>query len=202
MSKQDKTYTRTASELERKHNFDKKFSEIMGLISDSRDKVDSVESELRNTITEQITTIARDTEQIIMSALESRVSESELEEVRSTLQSELSVMAEQISLNFTSTTTQLTNVEGNLKTVTDELDKHFDFSVNGLTIRAGEGSMTLVLDNDVIKFVKNGEQFGWWDGVNFHTGNIVINLEERAQIGNFAFVPRSNGSLDFLKVGG
>lgn len=202
MSKQDKTYTRTASELERKHNFDKKFSEIMGLISDSRDKVGSVESELRNTITEQITTIARDTEQIIMSALESRVSESELEEVRSTLQSELSVMAEQISLNFTSTTTQLTNVEGNLKTVTDELDKHFDFSVNGLTIRAGEGSMTLVLDNDVIKFVKNGEQFGWWDGVNFHTGNIVINLEERAQIGNFAFVPRSNGSLDFLKVGG
>ena len=84
----------------------------------------------------------------------------------------------------------------------EELEKHFEFTVDGLAIKAGAGTMTLVLDHDIIRFEKNGQQFGWWDGVNFHTGNIVINLDERAQFGNFAFVPRSNGSLDFLKVGG
>ena len=62
--------------------------------------------------------------------------------------------------------------------------------------------MTLELDNDMIKFKKNGVQFGWWDGVDFHTGNIVVEVNERAQFGNFAFVPRSDGSLMFLKVGG
>ena len=62
--------------------------------------------------------------------------------------------------------------------------------------------MNLSLDNDLIIFKKNGQQFGWWDGVDFHTGNIVIDVTERAQFGNFAFVPRSNGSLSFMKVRG
>lgn len=44
--------------------------------------------------------------------------------------------------------------------------------------------------------------FGSWDGNDFYTGNIVVKLNERAQLGNFAFVPRSDGSLSFLKVGG
>ncbi len=61
-------------------------------------------------------------------------------------------------------------------------------------------AMMLTLENDLIVFKKNGATFGWWDGVNFHTGNIVVEVNERAQFGNFAFVPRSNGSLSFLKV--
>jgi hypothetical protein len=66
--------------------------------------------------------------------------------------------------------------------------------------KSEEGSMTLTLENDLIVFKKNGQQFGWWDGVDFHTGNIVVEVNERAQFGNFAFVPRSDGSLSFLKV--
>jgi hypothetical protein len=58
------------------------------------------------------------------------------------------------------------------------------------------------VEKDLIVFKKNGEPFGWWDGVDFHTGNIVVEVNERAQLGDFAFVPRSNGSLSFLKVGG
>jgi hypothetical protein len=111
-------------------------------------------------------------------------------------------MAEKITMNFESSTQKIAEVDGELQTVVEELQKHFEFSVDGLTIKAGESSMKLLLDNDLIKFEKNGQQFGWWDGVNFHTGNIVIEVNERAQFGNFAFVPRSNGSLDFLKVGG
>jgi hypothetical protein len=91
-----------------------------------------------------------------------------------------------------------------------DLEKHFGFDVNGLIIKAGENKIKLRIDNDMIAFYKGDidesdlakNRFGWWDGVNFHTGNIVIKVEERAQFGNFAFVPRSNGSLDFLKVGG
>ena len=36
--------------------------------------------------------------------------------------------------------------------------KHFDFSEDGLGIRAGENAMHLELDNDLIIFKKNGEQ--------------------------------------------
>lgn len=37
MSKQDRVYTRTASDLERKYNFGKRFAEIMGVATDARD---------------------------------------------------------------------------------------------------------------------------------------------------------------------
>ena len=202
--KQDRQGVRKSSDLEQKYQFGKQFAEIMGIAMDARDSVDVVESEFRHQILEQVTSITRDTEKIIMSALESYVDKSDLEEVKTTLESEFKVMAEGISMNFYQTTikTAIDDVDSDLQTTKEELEKHFDFTVDGLTIKGGEGSMNLVLDNDMILFKKNGELFGWWDGVDFYTGNIVVQLNERAQFGNFAFVPRSNGSLDFLKVGG
>lgn len=83
-----------------------------------------------------------------------------------------------------------------------EIYKFLTFTIDGVTIKAGGNTMSLVLDNDRISFRKNGVEFGWWDGVDFHTGNIIVDVSERAQFGNFAFVPRSDGSLSFLKVGG
>ena len=72
-----------------------------------------------------------------------------------------------------------------------------------VVIGSGDSTITLEIDNEAgIIFKKNGVQFGWWDGVEFHTGNIVVEVNERAQFGNFAYIPRSDGSLSFLKVGG
>jgi hypothetical protein len=202
MSKQDRQGARTPADLERKYNFGRTFAELLGIANDARNSVNFVESSLRNEIIEQVTTITRDTEQIVLAAMEKYVEESDLEELRKTMESEFAVMADRIAMNFTSTEEKIVSIDGDLQTVVEELQKHFEFSVNGLVIKSGENAMELVLDNDLIKFMRNGQQFGWWDGVNFHTGNIVVNLNERAQFGDFAFIPRSNGSLDILKVGG
>lgn len=64
--KQDRTYARTAQDIERKYSFGKTFADMLGLINDNRDKVDSVESYLGRT--EHSTTLKRDTEEIVMSA--------------------------------------------------------------------------------------------------------------------------------------
>ena len=206
MSKQDRQGVRTPSDLEQKYQFGKTFAEIIGLTTDLRESVDSVESELRNEITENITAITRTTEQIIMSALESYSKTTDIEEFQQTVESELLQLAEQISLSFTSATERTTNVEGDLQTVKEYLEKHFVFGVNGLTIKAGEGeTMELLLDNDVIRFMKNGQEFGWWDGVNFHTGNVFVDVDEVAQFGNYGFVPYDDGEsdgLDLVRVGG
>lgn len=205
MSKQDRQGVRTPADLERKYglgSLGRRYAEVLGVATDTRESVDRVESELRSELSEQITSLIRDTESIIMSALESYVEESEYEELKQTVQSELAILAEKVTINFTSTTEQLAGMNSDLLNVIETLQKNFEFNLDGLTIKAGENAMSLVLDNDLIKFVKDGKEFGWWDGVDFHTGNIVIGLTERAQMGNYAFVPRSDGSLDFLKVGG
>lgn len=83
-----------------------------------------------------------------------------------------------------------------------EVYNYISFEDGNIKLGAGDSEITLTLKHDMIVFEKNGATFGWWDGVDFHTGNIVVEVNERAQFGNFAFVPRSNGSLSFLKVGG
>lgn len=69
-TKQDIAYARTAQDIERKYSFGKTFADMLGLINENRDKVDSVESSLRNEIIEQSTTLKRDTSQIVMEAKE------------------------------------------------------------------------------------------------------------------------------------
>ena len=68
--KQDRSYARTAQDIERKYSFGKTFGEMLGLINDNRDKVDSVESELRDEIKEQTTALRRDSQEIVLEAEE------------------------------------------------------------------------------------------------------------------------------------
>lgn len=157
---------------------------------------------LTRTVETQITEALQTSESIVFSALEQYVETSNFEEFQTTVQSQFELLADQIILKFEEANGHTVDVDGDLQQTLETLAKYFEFSGEGLVIKAGDNTMTLTLDNDMILFKKNGRQFGWWDGVDFHTGNIVIDVTERAQFGNFAFVPRSNGSLSFLKVGG
>ena len=211
MSRQDSTFTRTPSALEQKYSFGKKFSEMLGLIDETRDRVDSTASSLHSEIEEQYTSIMRDTEKYVSEALVSYVTKDGLESSEQTLKSSFEQTAQNISMNFYEDTIkkEISDVDETLQTEVENRQKHFDFSGDGLVIRAGEGKIELVVDNDVIAFYKGKydpndplkNRISWWDGDNFHIGNIEVKVNERAQFGNFAFVPRSNGSLSFLKVG-
>lgn len=203
MSKQDRQGVRTAADLERKYALgyiDKRFAELMGVTLDTRDSVTRVESELSDELSQNITSLTRNAERIIMAALENYTKTSDLESLQQTVESELSVLAEQISMNFISTTEQVTNINGDLQNVIEELQKHFEFRVDGLTIKAGEEEVKLVLDNGIIYFELDGQRKTTLDPDSLKTGNVYVDLNERAQFGNFAFVPRSDGSLAFLKV--
>lgn len=200
--KQDRQGARTPADLERKWQFGKQFAEIMGIALDAQKSISVVESSLHYEILEQVTSITRDVEQILLAAMGSYVDTDELEELKATLSSELAVMAEMIAMNFEATIERTETVDGELQTVQEYLEQHFEFSVDGLLIKAGENSVGLRLKNNQIQFEEDGAVFGLWNGVDFYTGNIVVQVSERAQFGDFAFVPRSNGSLDFLKVGG
>lgn len=61
----------------------------------------------------------------------------------------------------------------------------------------------LRLDNETgVTILKNGEVRSQLIDDYFYTGNIFVETYKQARFGNFAFVPRSDGSLSFLKVGG
>lgn len=191
------------------------------LISDLEDKHDEVKEYCESNISATAKQVALNMESTtdsfteVNTAIENAQGDIEdqqkyTEELKEHFESEISATARDLNIKFESSTELITNVNGDVQEISEDLKKHFNFSANGLTIKAGESEMKLRIDNDLIAFYKGDidesdlakNRFGWWDGVNFYTGNIMIEVNERAQLGNFAFVPRSNGSLDFLKVGG
>ena len=82
-----------------------------------------------------------------------------------------------------------------IKTITED--------ENGISIKDSDGTYEIRVDNvEGVTIRKDGQIRSQLKDNDFYTGNIVIEVEERAQFGNFAFIPRSDGSLSFLKVGG
>ena len=148
----------------------------------------------------QNTAIISTCNEIILSALKSYVETSNYDAFKTTVESQLTLMAGEIAMNFTTTSERIENVDSDLQTEVTKWNKYISFTDEGITISAGKNAMSIRIDNDIIIFEKDGGIYGWWDGIDFHTGNIVVDVNERAQFGNFAYVPRSDGSLSFLKV--
>lgn len=165
-------------------------------------KVDNVSEEINSIIMEQNTSITNTCQEIILEAMKDYTKTGDFEEYKETVSAQLSVMSDTITMNFESTTTQLEEINGDLTSRLAQYEKYITFTENGISIKDsnGEQSIELRLDSGIISFYKGDAQFGWWDGVDFHTGNIIVDVTERAQFGNFAFVPRDDGSLSFLKV--
>lgn len=176
-------------------------------ISDVQTDVDNLENTLEETnsaiqtqISETATNIEKTCDDIILSALESYVTTGDYEEFKSQL-AELYITSDQVDIKISNVDSRISDIGKDTDSKFDEFYKYFEFRETGLSILESSG-FELRLDSGMIQFMKDGVPFGWWDGVDFHTGNIVVEIEERAQFGNFAFVPRSDGSLQLLKVGG
>ena len=167
---------------------------------DVNNKIDSTADDLELSIASQSASITNDVHGIVLNALEDYVEKDEYNTYKSSTKSQLEVLSNQIEMNFTSTNSSIETVDGKVDTKFEELTKYIRFSTDGIEIGKDENSLKLKLDNDMIQFTKNGTPIGWWDGNDFHTGNIVVEVNERAQFGNFAFTPRSDGSLMLLKV--
>ena len=193
--KQDRQGVRTASDLERKYNFGKSFAEAIGIATDARDSVAKTEEELNDHFTKLI----RDTESIIMEAVSTCAT---TEEVEATVSTQLKLMSDELLVTFTESTQALSTEDSSLNDKFEEIYRYISMKGGKLSFSDSITTRTLSLNNGKIEFANDGKVFGEWDGDNFYTGNLVIRVDERAQFGNFAFIPRSDGSMMFLKVGG
>lgn len=113
-------------------------------------------SEVKNQILTKATQIVNDCERIIMSALESYVESSNYEEFRQTVESQLTLIASEMTLKFTETIQRIDDVNGDLQEKFNTVTKYFTFDINGLTIGAGDNPNKVVVDNDEISILVNG----------------------------------------------
>ena len=146
--RQDRVAPRTAADIERKYNFGKKFSEILGLIDDSRKKVDSVESGLRNEITQTATSLKRDTEQIVATATQ---------EVRTELGEEITEVSNKVELKMDANAVNIAIEERMLQGVEQvETATGYRFDSAGLNISKAGEEMSNLLDNTGMHVKRSG----------------------------------------------
>ena len=150
---------------------------------------------------DQRTEILKEVDEIVLTAGADYVVKDDYSKYQETVESKFTQMEDGIKMDFSTSREQLNELNKALADTKTEWAKYIRFSDDGIEIGDTDNILKLEIDNDMIRFTKNGITTGWWDGNNFHTGNIVVEVNERAQFGNFAFVPRSDGSLSFLKVG-
>lgn len=165
---------------------------------------DSDLKDLDSNIRDTISNSAKDTldaaKYEMDSKLDGYVKGDDYGDFKQNVEAKFEVLDSDITMKFNTITSAVDSSNSNTGSKFSELAKYIRYSENGIEIGVSENVLKLSLDNDMIKFTKNGEPIGWWDGTDFHTGNLIVEVNERAQFGNFAFVPRSDGSLMFLKV--
>ncbi len=156
MSKQDRQPVRTASELEQKYQLGKRYNEVLGIASDARDHVDSVESTLRNEIGDAKTNVYRDAEKYVVEALKSYALTTALSELKVELETSFDVRASGIEGRVKKTETDISNVDGDLQEKFNTITKYFTFDIDGLTIGQEDNPNKVVIDNDDITIYVKG----------------------------------------------
>ena len=176
--KQDGVSPRTASDLERKYQFGKTFSEMLGLIDDTRKDVDSVESTLRNEITEQATTLSRSTEEIVMTATEQI--RTEMGDSISGVNETISELNRKVEMKLDASAVSIV-VKEELAQGVDQVqtESGYRFDKDGLTISKTGEEMSNVLDNTGMYVKRAGDNIltannNGVEAVNLHASTYLI----------------------------
>lgn len=99
--------------------------------------------------------IQQTVDSIMLSVSETYESKSSSEEFRQSIESELQLLADQMTLRFTETVQQIEDVNGDLQTKFNTITKYFTFDINGLTIGQVDNPNKVVIDNDEISILVN-----------------------------------------------
>ena len=168
-----------------------------------QDRIDEADKR----IDDQRTEFKTMSDQIIALTEVKYITESELSTLKEEIASQFRLLPDFAEFNFDTVKELINNGDNGLKdqllTWSRNIKISGDENDSAITIQTSDSVISLELDNTKgIVFKKDGAEMGSWDGNYFYSGNIVVRVNEKAQLGNFAYVPRSDGSLMFLKVGG
>ena len=119
-------------------------------------RIDDTSNELQQTVTNSRTSILSDCEQIILSALESYTETNDFEEFRQVTESQLKLLSDSMVLQFSQTIERLEKVNSDLNQQLNTITKYFKFDIDGLTIGQTDSPNQVVIDNDDISILVNG----------------------------------------------
>ena len=174
-------------------------SDEQGIIYRSIDKVaENVNKAVYNTEQNLMASIEVSQENILSTVSEKCYLKDETDRLVSEVSSKLEQSAEGWEMQFTRFNAALEDVATGTDAEFELIRKYIRF-VDGSILLGEEGnSLELKISNDRISFMQGGSEVAYFsDNQLFVTDGHFINS---LQLGNFAFIPRTNGNLSFKKL--
>lgn len=179
--------TLTEQNVQRQHNADLMIQQTQNSIT-----------LLNQTITEQTTAVIQDAQQIILTALEDYVTTGDFTSYQQTVSASLSVMSDQIVMNFTNATNQITATNDEVARIYNERIQYIRFENGNIVLGEQGNEIMLTIENDRVSFTQDNLEVAYFSDQKLYVtnGEFINSL----QLGVFGFVPAQNGSLSFKKV--
>lgn len=141
---------------------------------------------------------------IISEALATYVTTENLEKVKQDISTAITQTAEDITISFNNEITTTTEeINGDISSKFSELNSYIRYYMTDdgkpvIELGASDSDIICRIYNDKVSFAENGVEVAYISDNQLYITNATILT--RLNIGNFAFIPRNNGNLSFIKV--
>lgn len=163
--------------------------------------INNANSAVINYVNETTSSIQQSNEDIRLEITEKTVSQDEYNTFAETVRNILAMDENGTTMLFNTINEAIAQVDGTAQTNYNNILKYIRFEDGKIILGEVGNEITLTVANNRITFMQNGVEVAYLSDNNLYIGNAIIKAGGRLQLGNFAFVPRSDGSLSFLKVG-
>lgn len=147
------------------------------------------------------TSILQSAEQIILTALADYVQTSDYSAFQSSINTTLSVMAGTIEANFTETSSDISELNGDVSSQFETIRSFIRLISSGIVIGESSSNIKLKLENDILYFftgdetqVSTANALAYFSAGKLYVNNVEILTSQK--IGPFAWVP-DNDNLNF-----
>lgn len=165
-------------------------------------EVKETQTSLSNTIAQVQTTwqsnIAQSANEIRTEVARNYVATTDFSTYKESVSTQFKQTSDSFDFTFNDLVTQINTLGGETRAQFEDITKYIRFVNGGIVLGQVGNEITLQIQNDRIRFLHSGSEVAYFSNNKLYVTDIeVLNS---IKIGNFAFIPRANGSLDFKKV--
>lgn len=167
-------------------------------VSISKDLEEKLLAGLIETDTRLSAQIAATSENITATVMEEVYLKDDVDALISSVNTTITQTAEDVEIRFTEFSQDIAAVASGTDAQFEEISKYIRF-VDGNIVLGQEGNeLTLTIQNNRISFMDAGLEVAYFSNNKLYVtdGEFLHSL----QLGNFAFMPRDNGNLSFIKL--
>ena len=148
---------------------------------------------------EQLTSLINQTsEEILTQISESHYLKDEVNALVSNTETQIRQTSDEVEIRFNTFNQNIQDLQKGNDAQFQEISKYIRFKDGNILLGEEGNELTLNIQNDRISFLESGSEVAYFSNRKLYVldGEFINSLK----LGNFAFIPRSNGNVSFKKV--